>query len=284
MTSRRLDDGTRTAEPDGALGERGGVRCERGVLDERAVSDVVGYVLVFALVTATIGTVFAVGFVGVEERQNAERVANVERAFDVLDDNVRDLQRYEDPSRATEIRLSGGTLSLEAETTMTLEYENSSGVFEYGNSPIPGSMSTLTYTNGDTTLAYEGGAWFRVDGDRATMRSPPRFVSNDNQTVLPVVRLLRESGAEPIRADGTVQVSTATRGSRTLQYPEPEPGDVDAIRLRIESPYADAWADHFDDTDEFAVSRPSDGEVVLTLEEDDDVFLRVIGVEVSLRR
>ena len=280
MTSRRLDDGTRTAEPDGALGEHGGVRCERGVLDERAVSDVVGYVLVFALVTATIGTVFAVGFVGVEERQNAERVANVERAFDVLDDNVRDLQRYEDPSRATEIRLSGGTLSLEAETTMTLEYEYDNGTVE--NESIP--MSTLTYTNGDTTLAYEGGAWFRVDGDRATMRSPPRFVANDNQTILPVVQLLEGRNTETIRTDGTVQVSTESSGDRTHEYTTSEPSSVDEIRLRIESPYADAWEEFLkgfvdDDTD-----RLSDEVTVAVLDHDDTVYLREISVGVSLRQ
>ncbi len=266
MTLRRAD-----GEPDD----------DRSQGSDRAVSDVVGYVLVFALVTATIGTVFAVGFVGLEDRQNAERVANVERAFDVFDDNVRDIQRYEDPSRATEIRLSDGTLSLQAETRVTLEYENESGTFD-GRSF---RMSTLTYTNGDTTIAYEGGAWFRVDGDRATMRSPPRFVAEDDRTVLPVVRLIRDDDVEAIRTDGTVQVSTRLSGSSTNRYPVPASGEVESIRLRIESPYADAWAEYFEESDEFSdFSRPNDGEVVATVEEDERVSLRVVGVRVSLRQ
>jgi len=261
MTLRRLGDG----DPDS--------------LDERAVSDVVGYVLVFALVTATLAAVFAVGFVGLEERQNAERVENVERAFDVFDDNVRDIQRYEDPSRATEIRLSGGTLSLEQQTTMTLEYEYENETVE--NESIP--MSTLTYTNGDTTLAYEGGAWFRVDGDRATMRSPPRFVENDNRTVLPVVQLLEGRNAETIRTDGTVQVSTESSGDRTLEYTTNDPSSVDEIRLRIESPYADAWQEFLEEFTGDA-ERPSDEVTVAVLDHDDMVYLREISVDVSLRR
>ena len=256
-----------------------------GISDERGVSDVVGYVLVFALVTATLTAVFAVGFVGLEERQNAERVENVERAFDVLDDNIRDIQRYEDPSRATEIRLSGGTMSLETHTTVVLEYENETTAFE---ERLP--MSTLTYTNDETTLAYEGGAWFRIDGGRATMRSPPRFVAAGEQIVLPVVRLLQRDDQPSIRSDGTVQVDTETRGTRTLRYAAQDSEHVTAIR--IESPYADAWKAHFEmlngsegglGSDIENVSAPGDGEVVVDIEPDRTVYLRVIGVDVSLR-
>ncbi|TKX76356.1 hypothetical protein EXE53_32325, partial [Halorubrum sp. SD626R] len=85
--------------------------------DDRGVSNVVGYVLVFSLVTVTIGTVFTVGLAGVEDRQEAARLANVERAFEVLDDNVRDIQRYDDPSRSTEIRMNGGRLAVADPTT-----------------------------------------------------------------------------------------------------------------------------------------------------------------------
>ena len=249
--------------------------------DERAVSDVVGYVLVFALVTATLAAVFTIGFVGLEERQNAERVENVERAFDVLGDNIRDIQRYEDPSRATEIRLNGGSMSLETHTELVLEYENASGTFEYQRI----TMSTLTYSNGERTVAYEGGAWFRADGDRGTMRSPPRFVAEDGQTVLPVVRLLDRGERSTVRGDETVQVGAETRGSRTLRYPDPESGNVTEIRLRIESPYADAWRTYFETETGFsAVSTPSNNEVVATVEEDQVVYLRVIGIDISFRQ
>lgn len=250
--------------------------------DERAVSDVVGYVLVFALITATLGTVFAVGFVGLEDRQHAERVENVERAFDVLDDNLRDVQRHEDPSRSTEVRLSGGTLSLVDETTMTVKYANGSGDVENRSF----TTSTLAYTSGDTTIAYEGGAWFRADGDGATMRSPPRFVAEDGRTVLPVVRLLPGRATDPIQTDGTVQITTERGGDRTFEYPADGPSTDVEIRLRVESPYADAWAEHLDRADGFDVDadRSTEAETVAVLDHDETVYVHTIGVDVSLRR
>lgn len=239
----------------------------------------IGYVLVFALVTATIASVFAVGMTGLEDRRNAERVENVERAFDVFDDNLRDIQRYEDPSRATEMRLSGGSLTLEETTTVTLEYTNATGV----QVDQRVNSSRLVYANGDTTVAYEAGAWFRSDGGESVMRSSPRFVADDGRTVLPVVQLRHENGPRSVDGDGTVQVSTTKGGDQNYQYPLNGSSKIDEIR--IESPYADAWERYFKGSDAFIdVDRPNDGEVVAAIEHDETVYLRATRVYVSLRR
>lgn len=250
--------------------------------EDRAVSDVVGYVLVFALVTATVATVFGVGIVGLEDRQNAERVENVERAFDVLDDNLRDIQRYEDPSRATEIRLSDGTLRLSQTANVTLETRNASG--GYNNRSL--AVYSLAYTNDDDAIVYEAGAWFRDGSDGSVMRSPPRFVGADNRTVLPVVRLLPGDGPTAVSGEGTVQVSATAGGSRTLEYPQPNSDAIDAAWVRVESPRAEAWKRYFSESDAFTVddARSSEGEVVAEVDHHDRVYLRAIGVDVTLRR
>jgi len=248
--------------------------------DERGVSDVVGYVLVFSLVTATIGTVFAVGITGIEDRQEAERVANVERAFDVFDDNLRDVQRYGDPSRSTEIRLSGGSLSV-AETT-TVELVNASGGVVRGF-----EFNALTYANGDTTIAYESGAWFRRDGDGVVMRSEPRFVAADGRTTLPVVRLYR-LGPERVERDGTVQVAVERRDPPNLDRVADADVDDGPFALRIESPYAEAWYRYVERTDGFSVDESAtdaaNGTVVADLEHSDEVFVADAAVDIRLLR
>lgn len=247
-----------------------------GVLgDDRGVSNVVGYVLVFSLITLTIGTVFAVGLSGVEDRQEAERVANVERAFDVLDDNLRDIQRYEDPSRSTEIRLNDGTLSLSDRTLVQLRNGSGGVVNEW-------EPHTLAYTNGDTTIAYETGAWFRSDGDAAVMRSEPRFVAADGRTTLPLV-LLYPDGDPRISGEGTVQV--AAGGLRSVTGPNRSaPGGT--LELRIVSDYAGAWERYFDRTDGFTVNETAttDDEVVAELTEDETVYVHRLALDVTFRQ
>jgi len=244
------------------------------------VSNVVGYVLVFSLVTMTIGTVFAVGITGLEDRQEAERVANVERAFDVFDDNLRDVQRYGDPSRSTEIRLSGGTLSV-AETT-TVELRNASDGVVRGF-----EFRSLTYANGDTTIAYEGGAWFRSDGGGAAMRSEPRFVAADGRTTLPIVRLY-PLGPDTIERDGTVQVAVDRTSRPELVQVADADADDGPFDLRIESAYATAWRRYFEQTHGFSVNESAtdtaNGTVVADLDHSDEVFIPDGAVNIRLQR
>ena len=243
--------------------------------DDRGVSNVVGYVLVFSLVTVTIGVVFAVGITGVEDRQNAERVANVERAFDVFDDNLRDVQLYNDPSRSTEMRLSGGTLSLSETTRVELQNGSNGTVLER-------EFRSLTYTSGETTIAYETGAWFRSDGGATIMRSEPRFVADAGRTTLPLV-LLYPDGNPTVAGEGTVQVGAGGLRSTTGSDYAADDGP---FHLRIESAYADAWQRYFERTDGFDVdeTETTADTVVVTLEEDDVVYVPRIALDVGLRR
>ncbi|GAB3693059.1 DUF7289 family protein [Halorubrum pallidum] len=241
------------------------------VADDRGVSNVVGYVLVFSLVTVTIGTVFTVGLAGVEDRQEAARVANVERAFNVFDDNVRDIQRYDDPSRSTEIRLSGGTLSLAETTRVELANESGGVVLER-------EYRSLTYRNDETTIAYETGAWFRSDGGAAVMRSEPRFVVADSRTTIPIVMLIPD-GSQSVSGDETVQVAASRRSSTGPNYAATDPGPFE---LTINSTYAEAWARYFDRTDGFTVTDESDDEVVVELTEGDVIYAPRVALDIEL--
>ena len=244
------------------------------VADERGVSNVVGYVLVFSLVTVTIGVVFAVGITGVEERQNAERVANVERAFDVFDDNLRDVQRYEDPSRSTEIRLSGGTLST-AETARVQVRNESEAVL------LDRRFHSLTYETDDTTIAYEMGAWFRTDGDATLMRSEPRFVADAGRTTIPLV-LLYPSGDRTVAGEGTVQVRAG--GLRSNTGPDYGAADHETLELRIESPRSEAWERYFERADGFGNVSTNGDAVTATLEHDDTVYVHRVALDLTMRR
>lgn len=262
--------------PTVSIGDGG---CSAFASDARGVSNVVGYVLVFSLVTITIGTVFAVGISGLEDRQAAERVTNVERAFDVFDDNVRDVQRYGDPSRSTEIRLSGGTISLSEPTVVELR-NASDGVV--GRSL---RSRTLAYTNGDTTIAYENGAWFRSDGDGSVMRSEPRFVATDGRTTLPIVRLY-PLGEATVEQEGTVQIVVDRASRPQLVQTAEASADDGPFDLRIESPYADAWRRYFERTSGFSVDAnatdTANGTVVADLEHSETVFIADDAVNVRL--
>ncbi|MFC7324024.1 hypothetical protein ACFQMF_05435 [Halorubrum rutilum] len=250
--------------------------------DDRGVSDVVGYILVFSLITITIGTVFAVGITGVEDRREAERVANVERAFDVFDDNLRDVQRYGDPSRATEIRLAGGTLATSGETRFVLNRTTGGGdnvtLAEW-------QAGSLTYRDGDTVIAYDAGALVRSDGDGSVMLSDPRFVAAYDRTTIPIVDLVPEEADASVTGEGTVQITTVDQldtGSETSRFD----AAGETLHLRVESAHAGAWRRYFQRTDGFEEVTPAgaDGVAVARIVNDDQVYVQHLTRIVSLRR
>lgn len=255
------------------------------VADDRGVSDVVGYILVFSLITVTIGTVFAVGITGVEDRREDERVANVERAFDVLDDNLRDVQRYGDPNRATEIRLAGGTLSADRETRFVIS--NTTDPDAVDNATVgEWSSRRIAYEEGDTAITYDAGALVRGDGDGSVMLSEPRFVADDGRTTLPVMGLRRGQGDDRIAGDGTIQITVTAAPSADSETTRFDAASGETLYLWVETDHPEAWARYFDRVDGFADATPADadGAAVAELVHDDEVYVREYVRVVELRR
>jgi len=211
----------------------------------RGQSETLGYVLVFSLIMLTVGTVYVAGFESIDDAQQDAQVDNMGRAFDVLADNVRDNHRYGAPRRATEIKLGDGSLGFR--TVPAVRFE----VTEPGttrNATFPGPNATvdaLTYRSGDAEVVYSGGAVIRARGDRATMASPPRWVADETETVVPIV--LTNAG-QPDRSLGgpnTLLVRSRVQ-SRTVSAFAPRTADHVTVNVTVTSAYAEAWSRYFE--------------------------------------
>lgn len=222
-------------------------------MDDRAVSEVVGFVLTFSLVTMTIAIVFTAGFGGLQDAQQAEQVNNVERAFDVLDTNVQEVGRHGAPSRATEMRLSGGRLGFGDPTTVVIKVTDQEGNVQ--TTTI--ETRPLVYANGDTEIAYELGAIVRTDGGGSVMLTDPGYILNDNRSVVPLLITTKPSDQTAISGHRTVLVHGSHQHTDLLV-----PSTTDKVTVMVESPRVDAWERYFDRTAERrgvgSVSRTDD--------------------------
>ncbi len=208
--------------------------------DERAVSETLGYILVFSIIVTTIATATVFGFGGLEDRQDAEQVANVERAFDVLADNFRDISRYEDPSRATEIRLAGGTIGVGQEVTITVGQWDGDAFVDGETENV--TFRPLVFQSDGGEVIYESGVVFRGSRSGSIARSPLPFVVGDETAVVPVAATSVGSSTTAVGGDRTAQVvgerrpTTRTLANRTVE------ADGNRLAIRVESPRADGWA------------------------------------------
>ncbi|MFC6836127.1 DUF7289 family protein [Halomarina ordinaria] len=180
-------------------------------MTDRAVSEVLSFVLVFSVVVSVVGLVYVSGFAGLETARSAEQVDNAERAFDVLADNMADIHHHRAPSRKTEVKLADAQLQYSGTTT---EFDVTVG----GVTDDEGALrhfraetTPIVYSAGsDTDVVYDGGAVVRRDGDYARVtRAPPIRTTDDGTLVVQYVQTnARERGVSGSR---TVLV----RGERT---------------------------------------------------------------------
>lgn len=209
-------------------------------MPERAQAEVLGYALLFSVIVLTLLIVTSSGQAGLTELRDDKQTANVEKGFVSFARNVDDLSRGDAPSRATELDLAGGRLSLGRPVTVTVEARNSTGtVFQRSR-----TLEPVVYTAPDgTRLVYATGA-VMLRGERggtAVLRRP-RLALSSSRTVVPLAntsldrRQLRAL-ASAVDRESRVLVRTERRHRRVLAATD---ATVD-VTITVDSPRAAAW-------------------------------------------
>jgi len=239
------------------------------IRDRRGVSETVGFVLVFSLVLLTVGTVLTVGYGGLQDVRDAERVNNAQRAFDVLANNIEDITARGAPSRGTEIRLAEASLGRGEPTVLNVSADWSSSNFSTGND----SLDSIVYEAEGTQIRYAAGAVTRVQSGGSVMLVEPNFVISDQRVILPVVELVVEQRS--IAGSRTVLV----RSVRTNREVELDRG-VDQLELNVTSPATDAWEGYLEE-EGMNCTRLNDDRISCSIDDLDSVQVVRFTIEVT---
>lgn len=204
---------------------------------DRGVSEVLGFVLVFALIVMTIGVVYASGFSGLYHAQQNEQLQNMERAFDVFDNNIDDISERGAPNRATEIKLAEGSLEFRDPVRVTVYAENSADSSEN----VTFSMTTepIAFVRDDTAIVFDQGGVIRSQRAGSAMVAEPRWIVDSQRVLLPFVETHRTGEYQSLPGGRTVLV-VASRQSRGMAGSfDPAAGVV--VNVTIETDTPDAW-------------------------------------------
>ncbi|QLD88278.1 hypothetical protein HWV07_04210 [Natronomonas salina] len=204
--------------------------------DDRAVSEVVGFILVFSIILGTISFVYVGGFTGLQDTRDHEQLANAERAFDVLANNFEDIGLNKAPSRATEIKLADARITVRDNGRMSINATSLATAATARPRPI------VYDAGGDTQIVYENGAVIREDGDSAVMLREPDFIFNSERTVLRYIE--PRGGSESVSGSTTVLVRAEESHSRLLASVA-EPNTV-TLNFSTTPNRAPVWESYFE--------------------------------------
>ncbi|WP_115862327.1 DUF7289 family protein [Halorussus litoreus] len=229
--------------------------------DRRAASETIGFVLAFALVTASVGVVYTTGIGGLEDAREDEQLTNAVRAFEVLADNVADVSRQGAPSRATELKLNGATIGFGDPVRFTVQVNHTDSD---ANDTFVATTRPLVYDDESGAVVYSGGATFRVDDGAAVMRVEPGLVVDDRRSLVPLLVTYPQGDSGGIGGDSTVLVVAHRQPSGSAGEFDTgldDPGEA-RVNLTVESPRAGAWGRYFEDEGMTAIDGDaSDGAV-----------------------
>jgi hypothetical protein len=201
--------------------------------EDRGVSEVLGFVLVFSLIVASVGIVFTAGLSGLQDVRDAERVTNGERALDVLAENYDDVIAGA-PSRATQIRLADASLRIGDPVAFELEGETD-----------PLNVSRITFAVGDEAVHFVDGAVIRESPGGAVMLREPSGVLDAETMVVHRTRL-RTAGAPAAVGGGdrTVQVRLERRGQSSVRVVSPPTSVTHNVTTTADT--IGAWRRHYE--------------------------------------
>lgn len=253
---------------------------QRGNSGDRAVSETIGFVLVFSLVVSSVGAVYVVGFQGLTDARDGERVDNAERAFEVMAHNVEDLTRRGVGSRATEIRIADAGIRAGEPVMMNVsgDYDetdpNSTEDFVTGNVTI----TPLVYETaaGGDRVRYSNGAVLRGNDDGMVMREQPGVVVDDNRTVIPIVQT-SVFGTQRVDGSATVLVRTERTLSDVLIA---ERGTYDSVTVRLHTPNTEPWERYFTEQG-MTCSVPTEGTLQCSANDVQRLTVVVFDVDVE---
>jgi len=274
---------------------------------DRAVESVVGFVLVFSLIASSVGVVYVFGFEGLQDTRDAEQLSNVESAFDVLEDNVEDVQREGAPHRATEFKLYQANLQTGEPVEFSINVTNWNAVGPAGDGdpstaePLESSINAvpIVYSpeGSPTTIRYVNGAVLREGRGGSLMLDGPPLVlreqGSERTAVFPLVET-RERGTTAISGSTTVLVrADAVLDESLVAATDPAGDTVDGdgtysvtLNISTDPSMAPVWADYLNEEFDAAYGiepcTVSGGTVTCDNVEVERLFVSATRIDVSI--
>lgn len=243
----------------------GGTMTKKDETGKRAVSEVVGYVIVIGIIITSVGMVYSNAFPLFTDTQDRETFKNAEEFLSVLRGNFDDMTERGIQKRGTEVRLKDSALDIRDGSVENASMEIA-GIFDTG-----AEIEPIAYETPQGELVYENGAVFVESESGAAMMKDPGWSFTEDSVVMSgvITQHATAQGTRRIEGDGIVFVRSRVLREVSKTVQESSHGTV---RIDINSPRVEAWEAYFNQLD----SRFDDSEV-------DFVSITVSGDDLTVR-
>ncbi|WP_348610652.1 DUF7289 family protein [Halobaculum rarum] len=258
--------------------------------DQRGQGDVIALMLLLAITVVGASAIVAFGGDAIGGIQSSATTGAAEQSMTQFDSKAS-LVAHGD-SDAQRVRLTGSgsaTRAVEADAGwMNVTIRNTTDD-EVTTVLTNTTLGAVTYRDGDTVVAYQGGGVWRRTGGGSTMVSPPEFHYRGTTLTLPLVTVSGDA-----RLGESVRVTRSN--DSTAVYPDPNatnrtnPLDEGKVVIVVRSEFYRAWGQFFAERTRGSVSiDDANGTATIELQTPTDLepvqaalTSRAVGDEITL--
>jgi|GEM_PF-790593 len=240
-------------------------------MDDRAVSQSIGFVLTFSIIIASVGLVSIVGYDQIQTARDNEQAKNAERAFLLIGQNLDEIERGQSPARRGELDLASGSLDVlpASQSQLRVQISNVSEPWTYDRTF---AMRGLRYETDETTVVYEGGSVIRDNKPGIVVQDAPTLVCTEDTAMVSVVTI---EGEENRQLSSATVSMTVRKNTTSIEFPRNRTGENSTVgqgrvAVTVDSEFGEGWQrslsehEHWDQSganNRFVCNGPSGGGV-----------------------
>jgi hypothetical protein len=203
---------------------------------EAAVSETLGYILLFAIVTLSMGVIYAIGYPALQSNIDANIFESAEQSFIVLQSNMNRVAFDQTPVKELKINLMSSSVSVSNESSITID----DGI----NPPLLIPTGEIVFEKDGKTIAYEMGGVFKTYQRDATVMvsEPPIYITEIDGTNVTTIGLISVNGYSYVSGKG-ITTLTLKHNSSSLEKSSSET----TVDIQINSTRASKWEQYLEE-------------------------------------
>ncbi|MCE5338141.1 MAG: hypothetical protein LLF90_05590 [Methanomicrobiaceae archaeon] len=233
-------------------------------MNEKAVSEAIGFILILGIVISGIGLVTLYGYPVLMKEQSNTDVKNMERAMIVIQNDMKSLCFKNVPYKESTLQVSGGTLEVISATGGTMPVFEISGADFNTITFHPGALIYRSDRGTEVITLENGAVMTRQEGaEGSAMLAEPRWFY-DGPTETLVIYLMKITADERMAKSGmaTVRMSLASANPRV--YNPTDQTVVVRYNEDADNKLSTAWKNYLTSST-VGMSGPSDPDYTYTL-------------------
>ncbi|MDY0387160.1 MAG: hypothetical protein RBT65_08545 [Methanolobus sp.] len=216
---------------------------------DAAVSETLGYILLFAIVTLSMGVIYAIGYPALQSSIDTNIFESAEQNFIVLQSNMDRVAFDQTPVKVHKMKLQSSMITVSNDSSMTITYDS--------DPPLHIPTGEIEFEKDGKTVAYEMGSVFKTytSGSALMVSKPPIYNSSIDNKDITTIGLVSVNGDTGMSGKGIVTLTLRHNDSRMDMTPSPI-----NLTVQINSTHASKWGEYLESMG-FTVAYPTSSSV-----------------------